>query len=132
MRQAARSLAADALEKRCPLGRPASISVRASLSVTVERLAHTSGGDHGSTVWTSSPLGYSGVPFSSLTPTSLNHVAFMALGAMLTFLAVVRSVNGNVALDGYLGHEVADEIHCCVVVLLEAMGLYEGIEAEEV
>src|SRR5262249_13762029 len=50
---------------RWPFGIPASISVSAVLSVSDARPSQTFGGFQGSTVCTSSPLGYSSLPLSS-------------------------------------------------------------------
>src|SRR6516162_6274055 len=74
---------------RWPFGIPVSISVSTALSVTADTLPQVSGGFHGSTVCTSSPLGYSSVALPILTPTSLNQVAMRDGGAMFT-LALSR------------------------------------------
>ena len=45
---------------------------------------------------------------------------------------VVGGVDGDVEIDGYAGEQIADEIHVAAIVLFEAVGLDEGIEADDV
>ena len=69
------------------------MSVSAALSVSEESPCQVFGGLHGSTVCTSSPFGYSSLPFSSRTPTNLNQVAVRDGGARLDLALIQPNVS---------------------------------------